>query len=403
MSTREVVIVDGARTAIGTLGRTLRNFTMEELGALALKGLLEKTGITEKAHVDTVFAGSALHASSALNPARWICLAAGMPITTAASYIEMQCGSAIDSINHAAWRIIANQADVVIAGGSESYSQATVKFSMAIEPFKMIPPASIQRSLSPTKDPATENMGLTAEALQQIYNISRQAQDEFGLRSQVLAKKAINAGYFVDEIVPVIVPTGKKTPPIEFKVDEHPRETSMEALSKLPPAFIPDGTVTAGNASGRNDGGAFVLVMLKEKALDLGYKPMAKWLSGGDYGVDPKIMGIGPAYAIPQAMKRAGLKLSDIEVMECNEAFAVQNLAVIKELENQMGEKINMEKNWNPNGGAIAFGHPNGASGARICLFTMKELIRRGGKYGFFSSCCGGGLGVATVIENLQR
>ncbi len=403
MDRREVVIVDGVRTAFGTMGRTLRNFTMEELGALALKGLVEKTGIAEKAHVDSVFAGSALHATSALNPARWIVLASGLSITTAASYVEMQCGSAIDSINHAAWRIIANQADVVIAGGMESYSQATVKFSMATEPFKLIPPMPIMRTFSPSKDPAIGNMGLTAEALQQMYNISRQAQDEFGLRSQVLARKAIDAGYFIDEIVPVTVPTGKKTPPIEFKVDEHPRETSMEALAKLPPAFIPTGTVMAGNSSGRNDGAAFVLMMLKEKALELGYKPMAKWVSGGDYGVDPKIMGIGPAYAIPQALKRAGLKLADIEVMECNEAFAVQNLAVIKELENQMGEKIDMEKNWNPNGGAIAFGHPNGASGARICLFAMKELIRRGGKYGFFSSCCGGGLGVAAVIENLQR
>ncbi len=402
MDRREVVIVDGVRTAFGTLGRTLRNFTMEELGGLALKGLLKKTGIADKAHVDTVFTGSALGATSALNPARWIVLASGLPITTAASYVEMQCGSAIDCINHAAWRIIANQADVVIAGGMESYSQATVKFSMATEPFRLIPPMPITWSLSPTKDPATANMGFTAEALQQMYNISRQEQDEFSLRSQVLARKTIDAGYFVDEIVPVTVPTGKKTPPIEFKVDEHPRETSMEALAALPPAFIANGTVTAGNASGRNDGAAFVLMMLKEKALELGYKPMAKWLSGGDYGVDPKIMGIAPAYAIPQALKRAGLKLADMQVMECNEAFAVQNLAVIKELEKQMGEKINMEKNWNPNGGAIAFGHPNGASGARICLFTMKELIRRGGKYGFFSSCCGGGLGVATVIENLQ-
>ncbi|MBS3943087.1 MAG: thiolase family protein, partial [Dethiobacter sp.] len=181
-----------------------------------------------------------------------------------------------------------------------------------------------------------------------------------------------------------------------------PRETSLEALAALPPAFIPNGTVTAGNASGRNDGAAFVLMMSKEKALELGYAPLAKWLSGGDIGVDPKIMGIAPAYAIPQALMRAGLKLADIEVMECNEAFAVQNLAVIKELERQTGEKIDLERNWNPNGGAIAYGHPNGASGARICLLTMKELIRRGGKYGFFSSCCGGGLGVATVIENLR-
>ena len=404
MATREVVFIDGARTAFGTLGRTLRNFTMEELGGMALKGLIEKTKVTEKAQVDAVFAGSAIGGTSALNPARWVTLASGLPITTAASYVEMQCGSAIDSINHAAWRIIANQADIVIAGGMESYSQAPCKFSMSTEPFRMIPPMPVVNSLSPTKDPATMNMGLTAEALQKMYNISRQEQDEFGYRSQVLAKKAIDAGYFVDEIVPVTVPTGKKTPPIEFKVDEHPRETTMQALSALPPAFIKEGTVTAGNASGRNDGAAFVLMMTKEKALELGYKPMAKWLSGGDYGVDPKIMGIAPAYAIPQALKRAGgLKLADIQVMECNEAFAVQNLAVIRELEKQMGEKIDMEKDWNPNGGAIAFGHPNGASGARICLFTMKELIRRGGKYGFFSSCCGGGLGVATVIENLQR
>jgi acetyl-CoA C-acetyltransferase len=244
-------------------------------------------------------------------------------------------------------------------------------------------------------------MGLTAEALQKMYEISRQAQDEFGLRSQVLARKAIDAGYFVDEIIPVMVPQGKKQPPLEFKVDEHPRATSLEALSALPPAFVPGGTVTAGNASGRNDGAAFVLMMTRERAEALDYKPMAKWLSGGDFGVDPKIMGIGPAYAIPQALQRADLKLSRIDVMECNEAFAVQNLAVIKELEKQTGEKVDMDK-WNPNGGAIAFGHPNGASGARICLFTMKELIRRGGKYGFFSSCCGGGLGVATVIENLQ-
>jgi len=402
MSNREVVIVDGVRTAFGTMGRTLRNFTMEELGGLALKGLVDKTKITQKGTVDAVFAGSAIGGTSAMNPARWVSLAGGLPEATSASYVEMQCGSAIDSINHAAWRILANHADIMIAGGMESYSQACVKFSMATEPYRMIPPFPIGPSLSPTKDPATMNMGMTAEALQKMYNVSRQAQDEFGLRSQILAKKAIDAGYFVDEIVPVMVPQGKKNPPIEFKVDEHPRMTSMEALSALPPAFSKDGTVTAGNASGRNDGAAFVLMMTMEKAKALGYKPMAKWLAGGDYGVDPKIMGIAPAYAVPLALKRAGLKLSAMDVMECNEAFAVQNLAVIKELEKQTGEKVNMDK-WNPNGGAIAFGHPNGASGSRLCIFTMKELIRKGGKYGVFSSCCGGGLGVATVIENLQK
>jgi len=403
MSKREVVFVDGARTAFGTLGRTMRNFTMEQLGGLALKGLVQKTKILEKGGVvDAVYSGSAIGGTSAINPARWITLAGGLPESTSASYVEMQCGSAIDSINHAAYRILAGHADIMIAGGAESYSQATCKFSLATEPFKMIPPMPIMPSLEPTFDQASWNMGFTAEALQKKYNISREAQDEFGLRSQLLAKKAIDAGYFVDEIIPVMVPQGKKNPPLEFKVDEHPRMTSMEALAALRPAFTKDGTVTAGNSSGRNDGAAFVLMMTREKARELGYQPMAKWLAGGDFGVDPKIMGIGPAYAVPLSLKRANLKLSDMDVLECNEAFAVQNLAVIKELENQTGDKIDMDK-WNPNGGAIAFGHPNGASGARICLFTMKELIRRGGKYGSFSSCCGGGLGVATVIENLQR
>jgi len=402
MGKRDVVFVDGVRTAFGTLGRTLRNFTMEQLGGIAIKGLLAKTKIIEKgAHVDSVFAGSAIGGTSALNPARWASRAGGLPMSTAASYVEMQCGSAIDSINHAAWRIIAGQADIMIAGGMESYSQACAKFPMSTEPFRMIPPLPIAPSLSPFPEECI-GMGLTAENLQKQYNISRQAQDEFGLRSQILAKKAMDAGYFVDEIIPVMVPQGKKKPPLEFKVDEHPRTTSIEALSALSPAFIKDGTVTAGNASGRNDGACFVLMMTREKAEQLGYKPMAKWISGGDFGVDPKIMGIGPAYAIPQALKRANLKIANMDVMECNEAFAVQNLAVIAELEKQMGEKINMDK-WNPNGGAIAFGHPNGASGSRLCIFTMKELIRKGGKYGFFSSCCGGGLGVATVIENLQR
>jgi acetyl-CoA C-acetyltransferase len=383
------------------MGGTLRDFSAEQLAGIGIKGLVEKTKIKEKGKVDCVFLGSAAHCSRAMNPARWALLYAGLPYETSASYIEMQCGSAIDSINHAAWKILAGEADVVIAGGMEAYSQIPAKFSMSSPPYRLIPPMPMVPELSPVPEECI-GMGITAENLQKMYNISRQAQDEFSLRSQVLAKKAIDAGYFVDEIIPVMVPQGKKNPPLEFKVDEHPRMTSMEALSALPPAFTKDGTVTAGNASGRNDGSAFVLMMTKEKAKELGYKPMAKWLAGGDYGVDPKIMGIAPAYAMPMAIKRAGLKLSDMDVMECNEAFAVQNLAVAKEMEKQTGEKVNMDK-WNPNGGAIAFGHPNGASGSRICMFTMRELIRKGGKYGIFGSCCGGGLGVATVIENLQK
>jgi acetyl-CoA C-acetyltransferase len=245
-------------------------------------------------------------------------------------------------------------------------------------------------------------MGITAENLQVKYNISREAQDEFSYQSQMRAAKAIRGGLFVEEIVPVITPATRKTPEIVFKVDEHVRaDTTLKDLAKLPPAFKKDGTVTAGNASGRNDGAAMVLLMTKEKAAELGYQPMAQWIGGGEAGVDPRIMGIAPAYAIPQALKRAGLKISDLDIIECNEAFAVQNLAVIKELENQTGHKIDLEK-WNPLGGAIAFGHPNGASGARIGMFAMRELIRRGGRYAAFSSCCGGGLGVVTLIKNMR-
>lgn len=401
MSAREVVFVDAVRTAFGRMGGSVRDIFASQLGSIALKGLVDRTKIAEKGHVDSVFAGSSIHCSNALNPARWMSLAAGLPYETSASYIEMQCGSAIDAINHAAWKILANQADVVIAGGMESYSQMPFKFSSSTAPYKLIPPMPITQTLSPNVD-ETIGMGLTAENLQVQYDISREASDEFAYNSQMRAKTAMEAGYFDDEIVPVIIPGTRKTPEIQFKVDEHPRpESTLEGMAKLKPVFKKNGTVTAGNSSGQNDGAAFVLMMSAEKAKELGYTPMAKWLAGADYGCDPKIMGIGPGYAVPIALKRAGLKLSDMDHMECNEAFAVQNLAVIKEIEKQTGEKVDMEK-WNPMGGAIAYGHPNGASGARIGMFTMRGLIRTNGRYGFFSSCCGGGLGVATVIENLQ-
>ncbi len=402
MAQREVVFVDGMRTAFGRMGGTIRDIFSSQLASIALKGLIEKTKINEKTRVDSVFLGSATHCSNALNPARWATLASGLGYETSASYVEMQCGSAIDSINHAAWKILANQADVLIAGGMESYSQLSIKFSMSTPPYKLIPPTPISPTLSPVPEECI-GMGITAENLQEMYNVPREASDEFAFNSQMRAKAAMEAGFFEEEIVPVTIPATRKTPEIVFKVDEHPRPTTtLEGLAKLPTVFKPDGTVTAGNSSGQNDGAAVVLMMSADKAKELGYQPMARWLAGADFGCDPKIMGIGPAYAMPIALKRAGLKLSDIDVFECNEAFAVQNLAVIKETENQTGGKIDMEK-WNPMGGAISFGHPNGASGARIGMFAMRHLIRSNGRYGIFSSCCGGGLGVATVIENLQK
>jgi acetyl-CoA C-acetyltransferase len=399
---REVVFVEGIRTPFGTLGKTLRTILGEEFAGMALTGLVQKSKIMEKGGVvDCVFMGSAIGPNTAINGARWPVLASCLPQSTSASYIEMQCGSGIDSINHAAWKILAGQADIIIAGGYESYSNAPCRFPMTTEPYKMIPPLPIAFSQSPTRDAATMNMGLTAEKLQKMYNISREAQDEFSYRSQMRTQEAIKSGFCAQDIMPVSFPQGKK-PPIEFKVDEFPRaETTMEGLQKLPPAFIKEGTVTAGNSSGRNDGAAFVLMMTKEKALELGYKPWAKWLAGGDYGVDPTIMGIAPAYAVPMALKRAGVKMSQLDVIECNEAFAVQNLAVAAELEKQTGDKVDWAK-WNPNGGAISYGHPNGASGPRIAIFTMRQLMKTGGKYGCFSSCCGGGLGVGTVVENLM-
>jgi len=384
------------------MGGTIRGFWASKLGGIGLKGLVAKTGILEKSPVDGVFCGTALGCSNSGNPARWATLDAGLGYETTASYVEMQCGSAIDSINHAAWKILAGQAEVMIAGGMESYSQAPAKFSMSLEPYRLNAPMPIRQQLSPVIDECI-GMGLTAENLQVMYDISREAQDEFSYQSQMRATAAMESGRFDDEIVPIVIPGSRKTPEIVFDKDEHPRaDTTREGLARLKPAFKENGTVTAGNASGRNDGSAFVLMMTADKARELGYTPKAKWLAGAEAGVDPRIMGIAPAYAVPKALARAGLRLSDMDVMECNEAFAVQNLAVIKELEKQTGDGIDMEK-WNPMGGAIAFGHPNGASGSRICMFAMSELIRTGGRYGFFSSCCGGGLGVATVIENLRR
>ncbi len=398
---REVVFVDGARTAFGRMSGTIKDFPPSTLAGITIKGLVDKTNILERSAVDCVFAGSALHDCQSYNPARFALLAAGLPYEVSASYIEMQCGSAIDSINHAAWKIIAGAAEVVIAGGMESYSQAFAKFSMATPPYQLMPPTPIKVKLTPVEE---DNLSMLeiSDRLARLWQIDREACDEFAYTSQQRAAKAAAAGYFKEEIVPVVFPATKKTPETIFDRDEHLRpETSMADLGKLKPVLGNDGVTTAGNASGRNDGAAFVLMMSKEKAEALGYKPLARWVTGADVGVDPKVMGIAPAYSNLLALKRAGLNLGDVNVFECNEAFASQNLAVIKEMEKQTGKQIPRE-DWNPNGGAIAFGHPNGASGARITIFAMKELARRGARYALVSSCCGGGLGVTTLIENLQ-
>lgn len=399
---KEVVIVDGVRTAFGRRGGSLKDFLPTDLSILAVNGLLRKTGILERGKVDSLFLGSAFGDVHSLGPARYTVLGSDLPIETSASYVEMQCGSAIDSINHAAWKILAGQADVVIAGGMESCTQTYAKFSSCVEPYKGIMPSPVHQRLAPTDDQDI-SMIQVSDGMAQKWGITRMECDEFALRSQKRAFAAQERGYFKEEIVPVFIKGKKNNPDIVFDKDEHLRpKTTMEDLAKLKAVLGPNGFTTAGNASGLNDGAAFVLMMSAEKAKELGYEPYAKWICGADYGVEPRYMGIGPAFSNLIAVKRAGLSLNDIDVFECNEAFAAQNLSVIKEMESQSGLNINMEK-WNPNGGAIAFGHPNGASGARVCMFAMRELERNGGKYGLFSSCCGGGHGVSTLIENLRR
>ncbi len=398
---REVVIIDAARSAIGRMGGALRPFTAVELAGMTIKGLCEKTGILDKSKVDSVFIGSASGDVNTHNFARYSSLLAGLPYETSATFIEMQCGSSIACINNAALQIQAGIIDVAICGGAESHSQTYYKFSTAVDPYKAIPPSAAPLKLAPTKEDDMSMIDI-ADGMAKKWEITREECDQFAFQSQRRAAAAIEKGYFDEEIMPIEVKYNKKSEPIVFDKDEHPRSsTTMESLQKLKP-INSDGVVTAGNASGRNDGAAFLLIMSKEKADELGYKPIARWVYGTDVGVDPKYMGIGAAFSNLKVLEKIGLTVDDIDVFECNEAFASQNLSVIKEMENQAGKKIDMSK-WNPNGGAIAFGHPNGASGARIAIFTMKELQRSGTTYGLFSSCCGGGLGVSTLIENISE
>ena len=395
---KNVVIVDGIRTPFGRLGGGLRKFYPSELCGMTIKALVERTGIQERGKVDCVFMGSAAGDAHCTNLARYATLYSGLPYDTVASFIEMQCGSAIDAVNHAAWKISTGNADVIIAGGGESYSQRAAKFSMSVDPYKMIPPTAIPNQLSPNKEEAID-MVTISNLMAERWNVTREECDAFALRSQTLAKRAMESGWLDDQIFPVVIPATKKTPEIIVSRDEQPRDTTAEALAKLRPVKG-SGVTTAGNSSGLNDGASAVLMMSEEKARELGYTPIARWVGSAEHGVDPRCMGIGPAYSNVKLLKKIGLSLNDISVYECNEAFAAQNLSVIREMENQMGGTINMD-NWNPNGGAIAFGHPNGASGTRITMYAMKELQRRGGGYGLISSCCGGGLGVSTLIEAL--
>ncbi|MDP2839578.1 MAG: thiolase family protein [Syntrophales bacterium] len=393
---KEVYIVDGVRTPIGRMGGALSGFRPEELAAFALKGLIEKTKI-DPAIVEDVLIGHACTNNAAVNIGRWAVLKAGFPVSVTAQTVERQCGSSLQTLNSAAMAIMAGFGDVYIAGGCESWSNAPYLMERQKVPFSLAPNAFIGREVGPTPE-TNAPMGIVAEILAEEWGVSREEQDAFGLRSQTLAIKAIEAGYFKDEIVPVTIPQ-RKGDPIIFDRDEHPRETTMEKLAALKPVFKKGGTVTAGSSSGMNDGGVAILLMAKERCEALGLKPLGRFVTCALAGVEPKYMGIGPAYAIPKALERAGLKLADMDVVECNEAFASQTLAVMNELRKN-GHAVDSEK-WNPYGGAIAFGHPNGMSGGRLSLAVLKYLHRTGGRYGLATLCIGGGQGIATIFERI--
>jgi acetyl-CoA C-acetyltransferase len=389
----QAVIVAAARTAIGKFGGTLAKTPAPELGAVVIGELLKRARL-EPGQIDEVILGQVLTAGSGQNPARQAAIKAGLPVAVPAMTINKVCGSGLKAVMLAAQAIANGDAEVVIAGGQENMSLAPHVLPGSRDGFRM---GDVKMIDSMIVDGLWDvynkyHMGITAENVAKQYGVDRVQQDAFALESQRKAAAAQDAGKFKEEIVPVLIPQ-KKGDPIRFDTDEFVnRKTNAEALAGLKPAFDKDGTVTAGNASGINDGAAAVVVMSEAKAKALGLQPLARIAAFASSGVDPKIMGMGPVPASRRTLEKAGWKASDLDLMEINEAFAAQACAVNKE----MGwdtSKINV------NGGAIALGHPIGASGCRILVTLLHEMKRRGAKKGLASLCIGGGMGVALAVE----
>jgi acetyl-CoA C-acetyltransferase len=393
MSTNEVVIASAVRTAVGTFLGQLTDISPVKLGSTVVAEALRRAGIKPEA-VDEVIMGSILTAGFGQNVARQVSLGAGMSVTTPAYTINIVCGSGLKTVMLAAQAIQCGDASIIVAGGVENMSAAAFLAPGARKGYRM---GAVQLLDSMITDGLTDvfsgaHMGITAENVAAKYGITREDQDKFALASQNKAEQAIKSGRFKDEIVGIEIPQ-RKGPPVVFEQDEHPHfGTTMEALAKLKPAFRPDGTVTAGNASGINDAAAAVVVMSAAKAKELGITPLAVIRSYGVGGVDPSIMGIGPVPASRKAFAKAGLKISDMDLIEANEAFAAQAVAVGKDLEIP-AEKLNV------NGGAIALGHPIGASGARILVTLLHEMQKRGSNRGLATLCIGGGMGAAMIVE----
>ena len=394
---KKVVIASACRTAIGTMGGSLSTTPAAQLGAIVIKEAVNRAGIKPE-DVDQVYMGCVIQAGLGQNVARQASIKAGLPIEVPAVTINVVCGSGLNCVNQAAQMIMAGDADVVVAGGMENMSMAPFAIPNGRYGYRMMWPSQSQGGLVDTmvKDALWDafndyHMITTADNIAKQWNLTREELDEFALKSQQKACAAIENGEFKEEIVPVEIK--KKKEVVVFDTDEGPRQGStIEGLAKLRP-INPDGFVTAGNASGINDGAAAIVLMSEEKAAELGVKPMATFVAGALAGVDPTIMGIGPVAATRKAMAKAGYKIEDFDIIEANEAFAAQSVAVGKDL------GIDVDKQLNPNGGAIALGHPVGASGARILVTLLHEMKKKGAKKGLATLCIGGGMGCATIVE----
>jgi len=395
ISNQDIVFLSGVRTGFGTFGGTLKDFSATQLGVFASRAALQRSGV-EPNHIDHVVFGNVLQTSAdAIYLARHIGLGAGIPIEAPAVTVNRLCGSGFEAIAQAAQQIILGESQAVLAGGTESMSQAPHVVRGARWGLRLGPAAPLEDSLwEALRDPSCGlSMAETAENLASQYRISRQAVDCYAVRSQTCAAAAWKAGAFDEEVVPVPIQSRKTKETEQWVGDEHLRPTtSLEGLAKLPPYFKKDGVVTAGNASGICDGGAALVLASGQFALERGLKPLGRLVSWASAGVDPSIMGIGPVPASRKALARARLELKDMDLVEVNEAFAAQYLAVEQEL------GLDRERT-NVDGGAIAIGHPLGASGARITAHLLHALRRRNGRYGLGSACIGGGQGAAVVIE----
>ena len=389
---RKVVIASACRTAIGTMGGTLSTTPAADLGAIVIKEAVKRAGIKPE-DVDQVYMGCVIQAGLGQNVARQATLKAGLPIECPAVTMNVVCGSGLNCVNQAAQMIMAGDADVVVAGGMENMSMAPYAIPQGRYGYRMNNGVLVDCMIKDALWDAFNDYHMikTADNIAEQWGLTREELDEFSLKSQQKACAAIENGSFKKEIVPVEVKKKKET--IVFDTDEGPRPGStIEALAKLR-TINPDGYVTAGNASGINDGAAALVIMSEEKAKELGVKPMATFVAGALAGVDPSIMGIGPVAATRKVMAKAGMKIEDFDIIEANEAFAAQSVAVGKDL------GIDVDKQLNPNGGAIALGHPVGASGARILVTLLHEMQKKGAKKGLATLCIGGGMGCATIVE----